>query len=178
MQSFGLLHMHQSTRSTVRLAALHHCEHVESYVEWCKENDIDIEHEHVSEPPAEFCSVSTKKIPYPFPTTMKQQHDHHKYGRWQFPTELVPEQSEGLCSHENRWKLGDLVTEEWMITHNVVINKASLMMGKSFHSSISTTTICSSMGFCLGTCRNQNTPLLHAGAYERRSAKDPVLSKS
>ena len=70
----------------------------QSYVEWCKDNDIDIEHKHVSEPPAEFCSISTKKIPYPFSTIMKQQHDDHECGKWQFPFELVPKQSEGLCS--------------------------------------------------------------------------------
>ena len=69
-------------------------------MEWCKDNDIDIEHEHVPEVPAEFCNISMKKIPYPLPMTIKQQHNDHECGSWQFPTELVPKHQKGCVLME------------------------------------------------------------------------------
>ncbi len=82
-------------------------------MEWCKDNDIDIEHEHVPEVPAEFCNISMKKIPYPLPMTIKQQHNDHECGSWQFPTELVPKHQKGFSwkqveiRRSSRRRMGD-----------------------------------------------------------------------
>ena len=124
--AYGLVG-HKRTKKLYCLICEHECNHVALIQDWCSSSNVYLDLEEPITEELNFTSVSYNPIPYPLPRSLRQLHDRHEMGKWEFPLHLIPPANESsICLHGNPFNSGDPVTNKWISRKGVLIYKEAV----------------------------------------------------
>ena len=94
---------------------------------WCESNDIHIDLENPFTHEPTYSCMSSVPIPYPLSTVLRDLHDKHETGKWEFPINLVPNFDDSLkCDHGHKFSVDDPIQNCWVTSKEVIIHEESI----------------------------------------------------